>query len=79
MSVCCLVYSLCTSEKAGLLVTGIKDKVKLDPKKYHKFVDHLSQDMYRRMYRDIVEILDDEEWTPLYGLNVSIIQSFHCT
>ncbi len=37
-----LVYSLCTSEKAGLLVTGIKDKVKLDPKKYHKFVDHLS-------------------------------------
>ena len=49
---------LSASEKAGLLVTGIKDKVELNPKKYHKFVDHLRQNM--RMYDDIVEILDNE-------------------
>ncbi len=45
-------------EKAGLLVTGIKDKVELNPKNYHKFVEHLRQN--RRLYRDIMEILNDE-------------------
>ena len=49
---------LSDDDKSGLLVTGIKDKVELNPKNYHKFVDHLRQNM--RMYRDIVEILDDE-------------------
>ncbi len=52
---------LSASEKAGLLVSGIKDKVELNPKNYHKFVDHLRRD--RRMYRDIVEILDDEYYS----------------
>ncbi len=49
---------LSASEKAGLLVTGIKD---INPKNYHKFVDHLRQN--RRMYRDIMEILDDEYYS----------------
>ncbi len=49
---------LSEDDKAGLLVTGIKNKVKLNPKKYHKFVDHLRQNM--KLYDDIVEILDDE-------------------
>ncbi len=43
----CMVYIntlAYSSEKAGLLVTGIKDKVKLNLKNYHKFVDHLRRD-----------------------------------
>ena len=52
---------LSASEKSGLLVTGIRDKVELNPKNYHKFVDHLRQN--RRLYRDIMEILDDEYYS----------------
>ena len=52
---------LSDDDKAGLLVTGIKDKVELNPKNYHTFVDYLRQN--RRMYRDIVDILDDEYYT----------------
>ncbi len=50
--------SLSTSEKAGLLVTGIKNKVKLNPKNYHKLMRHFHQD--RRLYGDIADILDEE-------------------
>ncbi len=49
---------LSDAEKAGLLVTGIKDKVKLNPKNYHKLMRHFHQD--RRMYGDIADILDEE-------------------
>ncbi len=49
---------LSEDEKAGLLVTGIKNKVELNPKNYHKFVDHLRQNMI--LYGDILEILDAE-------------------
>ncbi len=49
---------LSADEKAGLLVAGIKDKVKLNPKNYHKLMRHFRQD--RRMYGDIADILDKE-------------------
>ena len=49
---------LSDAEKAGLLVTGIKDKVKLNPKNYHKLMRHFHQD--RRLYGDIADILDEE-------------------
>ncbi len=42
---------LSKDEKAGLLVTGIKNKVKLNPKNYHKLMRYFHQD--RRMYGDI--------------------------
>ncbi len=50
--------SLSASEKAGLLVTGIKNKVRLNPKNYHKLMRHFHQD--RRLYGDIADILDEE-------------------
>ncbi len=68
---------LSASEKAGLLVTGIKDKVELNPKNYHKFVDHLRR--YRRMYRDIVEIFDDEYYSwylPIISANIPSVLGF---
>ncbi len=49
---------LSDAEKAGLLVTGIKDKVKLNPKNYHKLMRHFHHD--RRLYGDIADILDKE-------------------
>ncbi len=49
---------LSASEKAGLLVTGIKNKVKLNPKNYHKLLKYFHKD--RRMYGDIADILDNE-------------------
>ncbi len=49
---------LSASEKAGLLVTGIKNKVKLNPKNYHKLMRHFHHD--RRLYGDIADILDEE-------------------
>ncbi len=49
---------LSPSEKAGLLVTGIKDKVELNPQNYHKLMRHFRVD--RRMYGDIADILDKE-------------------
>ncbi len=42
---------LSASEEAGLLVTGIKHKVRLNPKNYHKLMRHFHQD------RRIMEIL----------------------
>ncbi len=44
------------SEKAGLLVTGIKDKVELNPKNYHKLMKHFHLD--RKLYGDIADILN---------------------
>ncbi len=49
---------LSASEKAGLLVTGIKNKVKLNPKNYHKLLEYFHKD--QRMYGDIADILDKE-------------------
>ncbi len=49
---------LSASEKAGLLVTEIKNKVSLNPENYHKLMRHFHQD--RRMYGDIADILDKE-------------------
>ncbi len=53
---------LSDAEKAGLLVTGIKDKVKLNPKNYHKLMRHFHQD--RKMYGDIL----DEEYRKQGGV-----------
>ncbi len=44
---------LSASEKAGLLVTGIKNKVKLNPNNYHKLMRYFHQD--RGMYGDILD------------------------
>ena len=49
---------LSAREKAGLLVTGIKDKVELNPKNYHTLMRYFRED--RRMYGDIADILDEE-------------------
>ncbi len=53
---------LSPSEKACLLVTGIKDKVELNPKNYHKLMKHFHQD--RGMYGDIL----DEEYRKQGGV-----------
>ncbi len=49
---------LSEDEKARLLVTGIRNKVKLNPKNYHKILKYFHKD--RRMYGDIADILDKE-------------------
>ena len=43
------------AEKTTKLVLQLMRKVKLDPKSYYKFINHLRQD--ERRYRDIVDIL----------------------
>ena len=45
-------------QKAGTLIFHIKNKVKLNPKRYHKLVCHLRQN--KRKYEDIVNILEEE-------------------
>ena len=45
-------------EKAGQLVTKIRDRVKLSAQEYHKLVGHLSQNM--RQYGSIVDTLNTE-------------------
>ena len=49
---------LSDDDKAGLLVTGIKNKVKLNPKNYHKLMRYFRED--RKMYGDIADILEEE-------------------
>ena len=49
---------LSASDKAGLLVTGIKNKVKLNPKNYHKLMRYFRGDS--GMYGDIADILEEE-------------------
>ncbi len=46
---------LSASEKAGLLVTGIKNKVKLNSENYYQLMRYFHQ-----MYGDIADILDKE-------------------
>lgn len=46
------------AQKAGLLVTGIRNKVSLSPQHYSKFVDYLRGD--RSKYGGIVDLLDRE-------------------
>ncbi len=41
-------------EKARVLVTGIKNKVKLNPKNYHKLMRYFHRDR-RMMYGDILD------------------------
>ena len=50
--------NLTSSEKASKLVTAITDRVELNPRNYHKVVNHLHQNITR--YGDIIEILDQE-------------------
>ena len=50
--------NLTDAEKASMLVTAIRDRVELNPRNYHKVVDHLHQNIIR--YGDIVEILDQQ-------------------
>ena len=49
---------LSPTDKAGKLLSKIKDKAKLNPQNYHRFLDYLRQN--DRMHRDIVNILDKE-------------------
>ena len=48
---------LSTAEKAGVLVTGIKNTVELNPNRYHKLTAHLRNSP--RRYGDIIKILND--------------------
>ena len=45
-------------DKASMLVTAIRNRVELNPRNYHKVINHFRQNSSR--YRDIVEILDQE-------------------
>ena len=45
-------------QKAGTLISCIKNKVKLNSSRYHRFVYYLRQN--KRRYEDIVSILDKE-------------------
>lgn len=49
---------LTAAEKAGLLVTSIRNRVKLGAQKYHRLVEYLGQN--RRKYGNIVDILERE-------------------
>ena len=50
--------NLTDADKASMLVTAIRNRVELNPRNYHKVVDHLRQNIIR--YGDIVEILDQQ-------------------
>ena len=50
--------TLTVAEKASMLVTAIRDRVELNPRNYHKVINHLHQNIAR--YEDIIEILDEE-------------------
>ena len=54
--------TLTVAEKASILVTAIRDRVELNPRNYHKLVNHLRQNIER--YEDIIEILDQEYPVP---------------
>ena len=49
---------LTSHQKAGVLVTAIRDKVELSAKSFHAFLDHLRQS--GKHYEAIVSILDKE-------------------
>ena len=53
--------NLTDADKASMLVTAIRNRVELNPRNYHKVVDHLRQNTKR--YGDIVEILDQYHQT----------------
>ena len=50
--------NLTDADKASMLVTAIRNRVELNPRNYHKVVNHLRQNTIR--YGDIVEILDQQ-------------------
>ena len=51
-------FNVSSRQKAGLLVTEIKNKVCLNSENYHKFVQHLREN--ERQYKDILCILIEE-------------------
>ena len=54
---------LSVADKAVILVAGIRDRVKLNPENYHKFIDHLR--LNKRRHGDILAILEREYSSPL--------------
>ena len=57
---------LSATDKASILVEGIRDKVKLNPHNYYKFIEHLHKNETR--HGDILRILDNKmnaEFGPL--------------
>ena len=50
--------NLTDTDKASMLVTAIRNRVELNPRNYHKVVDHLRQNIIK--YEDIVVILDQD-------------------
>ena len=50
--------NLTDAQKASMLVTAIRDRVELNPRNYHKMVNHLHKNIIR--YGDIIEILEKE-------------------
>ena len=50
---------LSVADKAGILVEGIRDKVRLNSNNYKKFIEHLVKNETR--YGDILRILDDKK------------------
>ena len=55
-------------DKAGVLVTAIKEKVELNPDNYHKLVKYFHSNM--KKYEDIVKILDKEYETLGKGTSI---------
>lgn len=49
---------LTSAQKAGQLVTGVRNRVSLSPQGYHILVEHLGQN--KRRYGSIVDILERE-------------------
>ena len=60
------------AEKSNILVTAIRDRVKLNPRNYHVVVNYMRQNSTR--YRDMIEILDTE-YQGSTGPGVSIVAS----
>ena len=59
-------------QKAGILVTAIKNHVELDAEKYHILVNHLRQSGKR--HESIVKILDEEYSRQGQAGNLYIVQ-----
>ena len=47
-------------QKAGALVTGIRNKVQLNPQGYHTLLKYLRARKRKKYYESIVKILDEE-------------------
>ncbi len=49
---------LSDQERAGFVVTAIKDKVSLNSRNYQKLLDHFHDNDRERVYGDIITILE---------------------